>query len=67
LIYQYNEHPHLKQVNLFKKYDHDAGWDIRTPYGFTLWPGQTMVVDTGLHIFIPEGLKGIQFLFKKYT
>ena len=59
MIFQYNEHEHLRQVNLYKKYEHDAGWDIRTPYGFTMWPGQSKVVDTGLHIFIPEGLMGV--------
>ncbi len=25
-----------------------AGYDIRTPFGFALWPGQSLVVPTGL-------------------
>lgn len=27
---------------------YSAGYDIRTPFGFALWPGQSLVVPTGL-------------------
>ena len=27
---------------------YSAGYDIRTPFGFTIWPGQSLVVPTGL-------------------
>lgn len=38
-----------------REYKNDAGADLRTPYGFTLWPGEYKGIDTGVHIEIPEG------------
>ena len=36
----------------------DAGFDLRTRNGFTLQPGSTEVIDTGIHIAIPKGYFG---------
>lgn len=36
----------------------DAGFDIRTPYGFEIAPGEAYIVDTGVHMQIPEGYVG---------
>lgn len=33
----------------------DAGADLRTPYGFTLWHGEYKGIDTGVHVEVPEG------------
>ena len=38
-----------------RSYKHDAGADLRTPYGFTLWPGEYKGIDTGVHVEVPEG------------
>ena len=38
-----------------RSYKHDAGADLRTPYGFTLWPGEYKGINTGVHIEVPEG------------
>ena len=38
-----------------RAHDTDAGADLRTPYGFTLWPGEFKAIDTGVHVEIPEG------------
>lgn len=59
MIYQHNEYQSLKNNNLIKKYPHDAGWDIRTPKEIIIGPGQSAIVNTGLHIYISPGLKGI--------
>ncbi len=59
MLYQYNEHVDLRGKNLYKKHPHDAGWDIRTPVDLDLMPGSTIVVETGLHIRVPKGLKGV--------
>lgn len=59
MIYQYNEHVSLKGNNLYKKYKHDAGWDIRTPRRIKLYPEESKVIRTGLHICIPRGMKGV--------
>ena len=59
MIYQYNEYPALKYTNLYKKYKHDAGWDIRTPTTIKLLPEESQVIHTGLHICIPKGMKGV--------
>jgi deoxyuridine 5'-triphosphate nucleotidohydrolase len=59
MICQYNEHAAFRGDNLYKKYKHDAGWDIRTPVGFSIEPMSSCVVNTGLHIRMPKGMKGI--------
>ena len=38
-----------------REHKDDAGADLRTPYGFTLWPGEYRGIDTGVHIEVPEG------------
>ena len=38
-----------------RAHDTDAGADLRTPYSFTLWPGEFECVDTGVHVEVPEG------------
>jgi len=59
MIYQYNECKELKGNNLYKKYKHDAGWDIKSPRRFKVTPKESYILATGLHILIPKGLKGI--------
>ena len=41
-----------------KAHEHDAGYDLRTPYGKTIPAGGCAVFDTGVHIAIPEGFAG---------
>lgn len=36
----------------------DAGYDIRTPVKVGLLPGQYAIIDTGVHIAIPQGYVG---------
>lgn len=38
-----------------RAHDIDAGADLKTPYGFTLWPGEYEYIDTGVHVEVPEG------------
>lgn len=37
----------------------DAGLDIRAPYHFTLYPGRTKVISTGVHVQIPHNCVGL--------
>ena len=46
-----------------RAHDLDAGYDLRTPYNFSIAPADDMgdgwkVIDTGVHIAIPEGYVG---------
>ena len=41
-----------------KAHEHDAGYDLRTPYGKTIPAGGSAVFDTGVHIAIPEAFAG---------
>lgn len=36
----------------------DAGYDLRTPYDFTIAPGEYRIIDTGVHMGIPFGFYG---------
>ena len=38
-----------------RTFKQDAGADLRTPYSFTLWPGEFKTIDTGVHVEVPEG------------
>lgn len=38
-----------------REHKDDAGADLLTPYGFTLWPGEFKTIDTGVHVEVPEG------------
>ena len=42
-----------------RSYKTDAGADLKTPHGFTLWHGERKVIDTGIHIEIPAGYVGM--------
>ena len=42
-----------------RSYPTDAGADLKTPYGFTLWHNEKKVIDTGIHIEIPTGYVGM--------
>ncbi len=42
-----------------RSYKTDAGADLKTPKGFTLWHGESKVIDTGVHIDIPAGYVGM--------
>lgn len=59
MIYQYNAYKLCRNINLWKKYKHDAGWDIINPEKVKIRTKESVVVYTGLHIYIPKGLKGI--------
>lgn len=37
----------------------DAGMDLRTPIGFNVYPFDAKLVDTGVHVQIPEGYVGL--------
>lgn len=45
-------------------HDTDAGFDLRLPnkiyeeLGVVIWPGESVIVDTGVHFEIPEGYTG---------
>ena len=41
-----------------RAHEDDAGYDIRTPYAFNIYPGESAVIDTGVHIQIPKGYVG---------
>lgn len=42
-----------------KAHKEDAGFDLRTPKEFFLYPLDEAVVDTGVHVAIPEGYVGM--------
>lgn len=37
----------------------DAGLDLRSPFAVTLYPGDSAVVNTGVHVLIPAGYVGM--------
>ena len=37
----------------------DAGLDLKTPFSFWLYSGEHKVVDTGVHVLIPQGYVGL--------
>lgn len=41
-----------------KAHETDAGYDLRTPHYFLLEGGQSEVIDTGVHVEIPDGYVG---------
>ena len=42
-----------------KAHKEDAGFDFRTPIGFSIEPGKSFVVDTGICLEIPEHYAGV--------
>ncbi|MDO4647409.1 MAG: dUTP diphosphatase [Eubacteriales bacterium] len=42
-----------------RAHPYDAGLDLRTPYSFTIYPGESRTIDTGVHIEIPKGYVGM--------
>ena len=42
-----------------KAYEWDVGFDLRTPYSFTVYPGGREDVDTGVCFEIPHGFFGL--------
>jgi len=42
-----------------REHSTDAGLDLRTPISFWLHPGENKVVDTGVHVEIPDGYVGL--------
>lgn len=40
-------------------YEWDAGWDLKTPYSFSVYPGGREDVDTGVCVEIPHGFVGL--------
>lgn len=41
-----------------RAYEHDAGYDLRSPYDITVWNGESVTIDTGVHVEIPAGYVG---------
>lgn len=41
-----------------KAHEYDAGYDLRTPIGFTLAAHKAAIIDTGVHVAIPSGYFG---------
>lgn len=41
-----------------RAHEYDAGLDLRTPISFTVPAGDSVVIDTGIHIEIPRGFAG---------
>lgn len=42
-----------------RAYPTDAGLDLISPTNCTLWPFGKMIIDTGVHVAIPEGYVGL--------
>lgn len=42
-----------------RSYPTDAGADLKTPIGFTLWHNEMKTIDTGIHVSIHEGYVGM--------
>lgn len=41
-----------------RAHEQDAGYDLRTPVRFVIHPGGSAVIDTGVHMQIPDGFVG---------
>lgn len=41
-----------------RAHETDAGLDLRTPKGFTIFPHDSAVTDTGVHVQLPHGTYG---------
>jgi len=44
-----------------RRYDTDAGWDLFSYQTYTIKPGETIKLDCGVHVWIPENHVGIIF------
>lgn len=42
-----------------KAHEEDAGWDLRAPFQFRLVKGDSITIDTGVHVDIPKGYVGM--------
>lgn len=42
-----------------RAYSADAGYDLRSPVKCRLYAGEAVVIDTGVHVQIPEGYVGM--------
>lgn len=42
-----------------RAHDEDAGLDLRTPVGFTLFSWSSTTIDTGVHVQLPPGTCGL--------
>ena len=42
-----------------KAHDMDAGFDLYTPVDFAVFPHDNSVIDTGVHMAIPQGYAGV--------
>lgn len=42
-----------------KAHKEDAGWDLKAPEGFIVEAGDSILIDTGIHIAIPAGYVGM--------
>jgi len=40
-------------------HEDDAGYDLRTPIDCKVFPGRSIVIDTGVHMVIPKGHGGL--------
>ena len=42
-----------------RAYDTDAGMDLRSPIKTCVWNGDSVTIDTGVHVEIPKGYCGV--------
>lgn len=59
MIMMHNEVEAHKNNNLVQKYNKDAGYDIKSGEDVLILPGRGMVIETGLHVYIPSYLLGV--------
>lgn len=41
-----------------RAHEDDAGLDLHSPIDVTIWPGNTVTIDTKVHAMIPKGYRG---------
>ena len=58
-IMMHNEVEAHKNNNLVQKYNKDAGYDIKSGEDVLILPGRGVVIETGLHVYIPSYLFGV--------
>lgn len=42
-----------------RAHEADAGYDLRSPLNYRIYAGQSVVIDTGVHVQIPRGFVGM--------
>jgi len=49
---------HTKAIMPTRAHEFDAGFDLYTPYAIDILPHQSVVIDTGVHMQIPDNYVG---------